>query len=96
MDNTIQSSPNAIMCTDMNGNIIMWNKGAEETLGYKASDVIGKMNVVGNLYTGSMARKARIRMTTIVPNTIKPDLPCIYRCFILVPLVVMSDSVAIC
>jgi two-component system NtrC family sensor kinase len=57
LDNTIQSSPNAIMCTDMNGNIIMWNKGAEDTLGYKASDVIGKMNVVGNLYTGSMARK---------------------------------------
>lgn len=57
LDNTIQSSPNAIMCTDMNGNIIMWNKGAEETLGYKASDVIGKMNVVGNLYTESMARK---------------------------------------
>jgi PAS domain S-box-containing protein len=57
LDNTIQSSPNAIMCTDMNGNIIMWNHGAEETLGYKASDVIGKMNVVGNLYTGSMARK---------------------------------------
>jgi len=57
LDNTIQSSPNAIMCTDMNGNIIMWNHGAEETLGYKASDVIGKMNVVGNLYTESMARK---------------------------------------
>jgi PAS domain S-box-containing protein len=57
LDNTIQSSPNAIMCTDMNGDIIMWNKGAEDTLGYKASDVIGKMNVVGNLYTGSMARK---------------------------------------
>ena len=57
LDNTIQSSPNAIMCTDMNGNIIMWNHGAEETLGYSASDVIGKMNVVGNLYTGSMARK---------------------------------------
>jgi len=56
LDNTIQSSPNAIMCTDMNGNIIMWNKGAEETLGYKASDVIGKMNVVGNLYTANMAR----------------------------------------
>jgi len=57
MDNTIQSSPNAIMCTDMQGNIIMWNHGAEETLGYKASDVIGKMNVVGNLYTASMAKK---------------------------------------
>jgi len=57
LDNTIQSSPNAIMCTDMNGDIIMWNKGAEDTLGYKASDVIGKMNVVGNLYTRSMAKK---------------------------------------
>jgi len=56
MDNTIQSSPNAIMCTDMQGNIIMWNHGAEETLGYRASDVIGKMNVVGNLYTASIAR----------------------------------------
>ena len=56
LDNTIQSSPNAIMCTDMQGNIIMWNHGAEETLGYRASDVIGKMNVVGNLYTASIAR----------------------------------------
>ncbi|NOQ96329.1 MAG: PAS domain S-box protein, partial [Desulfobacterales bacterium] len=45
LDKIIKSSPNAIMATDMKGNIIIWNRGAEETLGYKAEEVIDKMNI---------------------------------------------------
>jgi len=45
LNKIIQSSPNAIIASDMKGNILLWNRGAEETLGYKADDVIGKMNV---------------------------------------------------
>jgi two-component system NtrC family sensor kinase len=33
----IQSSPNAIMATDIKGNILIWNRAAEETLGYTAT-----------------------------------------------------------
>ena len=56
LNNIIQSSPNAIMGTDMKGNIIIWNQGAEETLGYQASETIGRMNV-RNLYPDDMARQ---------------------------------------
>ena len=38
MNNIIQSSPNAIMAADMKGNILLWNRAAEETLGYKSED----------------------------------------------------------
>ncbi len=41
----IQSSPNSIMATDLAGNILIWNRAAEETLGYASSEVIGKMNI---------------------------------------------------
>ncbi len=56
LNNIIQSSPNAIMGTNMKGNIIIWNQGAEETLGYPASETIGGMNV-RDLYPGDMARQ---------------------------------------
>jgi two-component system NtrC family sensor kinase len=56
LNNIIQSSPNAIMGTDMQGNIIIWNQGAEETLGYQASETIGGMNVK-DLYPEDMARQ---------------------------------------
>lgn len=52
----IQSSPNAITATDMKGNILIWNRAAEETIGYKAADVIGKMNIQ-KIYPDGMARK---------------------------------------
>jgi len=45
LDKLIRSSPNAIMATDLDGNIIIWNRGAEEILGYRAEEVIGKMNI---------------------------------------------------
>ncbi len=56
LNNIIQSSPNAIMGTDMKGNIIIWNQGAEETLGYQASETIGGMNA-RNLYPEGVARQ---------------------------------------
>ncbi len=56
LDNIIRSSPDAIMATDMKGNIILWNRGAEETLGYKADEVIGKMNI-SKIYPEGMAKK---------------------------------------
>ena len=45
LNNIIRSSPNAIMATDMKGDILLWNRAAEEILGYKADEVIGKMNI---------------------------------------------------
>jgi PAS domain S-box-containing protein len=56
MNKIVQSSPNAITATDMKGNILIWNQAAEETLGYKASDVIGKMNI-RKIYPEGVARK---------------------------------------
>jgi PAS domain S-box-containing protein len=52
----IQSSPNAIMATDMAGSILIWNRAAEETLGYKADEVIGKMSIE-KIYPEGTARK---------------------------------------
>jgi PAS domain S-box-containing protein len=56
LDKIIKSSPNAIMATDMKGNIIIWNRAAEEFLGYKAEEVIGKMNI-SKIYPGGMAKE---------------------------------------
>ena len=56
MNRIIQSSPISIMATDMTGNIMIWNRAAEETLGYSANEVIGKMNI-RKIYPEGMARK---------------------------------------
>jgi PAS domain S-box-containing protein len=56
MNKSIQSSPNAIMATDMKGNIIIWNRAAEETLGYRAAEVIGKMKI-DKIYPEGTAKK---------------------------------------
>ena len=56
MNKIVQSSPNSITATDMKGNILIWNQAAEETLGYKAGDVIGKMNI-RKIYPEGVARK---------------------------------------
>jgi two-component system NtrC family sensor kinase len=41
----VRSSPNAIIGADMQGLIIVWNQGAEETLGYTEAETVGKMDV---------------------------------------------------
>ncbi|MBW1767223.1 MAG: PAS domain S-box protein [Deltaproteobacteria bacterium] len=56
LNKVIQSSPNAIIASDLEGNIKLWNRGAEETLGYKAEDVIGKMNI-RKIYQEGVATK---------------------------------------
>src|SRR5210317_174275 len=56
MNKIVQSSPNPTMATDLKGNIIIWNRAAAETLGYKAGEVIGKMNI-DKIYPEDMARK---------------------------------------
>ena len=56
MNKIVQSSPNPTMATDLKGNIIIWNRAAEETLGYEAGEVIGKMNI-DKIYPDDMARK---------------------------------------
>ncbi len=45
LHNIIQSSPDAIFATDMNGRIVLWNRVAEEMLGYRADEVVGKVNI---------------------------------------------------
>ena len=54
LNNIIRSSPNAIIGASMKGIIFAWNQGAEETLGYKAEEVVGKMDV-RQLYRGNEA-----------------------------------------
>jgi two-component system NtrC family sensor kinase len=56
MNKIVQSSPDSITATDMKGNILIWNQAAEETLGYTASEVIGKMNI-SKIYPEGVARK---------------------------------------
>ncbi len=57
----IKSSPNAIMATDLQGNIFIWNRGAEETLGYSAEEVIGKMNIE-KIYPEGVAKEVMKKM----------------------------------
>jgi PAS domain S-box-containing protein len=61
MNKVIQSSPNAIIATDMKGSILIWNRAAEKILGYKAEDVIGKMNIE-KIYPEGVAKKVMYMM----------------------------------
>jgi PAS domain S-box-containing protein len=54
MNKIIQSTPNSIMASDLKGNIIIWNRAAEETLGYPAGEVIGKMHIT-RIYPENLA-----------------------------------------
>ena len=38
----IESSPDAIISTDKNGNVVLFNEGAEALLGYRTEDVVGR------------------------------------------------------
>jgi two-component system NtrC family sensor kinase len=43
--NLIEDSVDGIIVTDMKGDILIFNKGAENLLDYKAEEVVGKMNI---------------------------------------------------
>lgn len=42
LDNLIENSQDAIFSVDRNGRVIVWNTGAEQIYGWRASEVIGK------------------------------------------------------
>jgi PAS domain S-box-containing protein len=52
----VMSSPNAIIATDMKGDIIIWNRAAEEVLGYEAQEVLGEMNI-SQIYPEGVAKQ---------------------------------------
>lgn len=52
----IESTPYAIIATDMKGNIIVFNKAAEELLGHKAEEVLGKIHIT-QLYPPDVVAK---------------------------------------
>jgi PAS domain S-box-containing protein len=54
--NLIESSVDGIMVTDMKGNIIIFNKGAEVLTGYAAEEVIGKINIT-QIYPAGVAKE---------------------------------------
>jgi len=61
LSNLIESSLDCVVVTDMEGNILIFNNGAEELLGYKAEEVIGKMNIK-NLYLPGVAKEVMEKM----------------------------------
>ena len=56
LNEIIHSSPNAIIATDLEGNIIIWNRAAEKTLGYTAEEVLGEMKI-DKIYSEGMAKR---------------------------------------
>jgi PAS domain S-box-containing protein len=54
--NLIESSVDGIIVTDMKGDILIFNKGAEDLLGYKAEEVVEKMNI-RSIYQSGVAKE---------------------------------------
>jgi len=54
--NLIESSVDGIIVTDMKGDILIFNKGAEDLLGYKSEEVVGKMNI-RSIYQPGVAKE---------------------------------------
>jgi len=52
----IESSVDGIIVADMDGNVLIFNKGAENMLGYTAEEVLGKMNI-RSVYPPGLPRK---------------------------------------
>jgi len=52
----VESSPNVIIATDMKGKVILWNRAAEEKLGYRGENVINRMHV-SEIYPDGVAQR---------------------------------------
>jgi len=52
----IESSVDGIIAADTEGKVLIFNKGAENILGYKAEEVVGKMNIK-SIYPPGVARE---------------------------------------
>jgi PAS domain S-box-containing protein len=61
LENLIDNSVDAIVAADMNGNIMLFNKGAEKIYGYHAEEVIGRMHV-SQLYPLGVAGEVMRRL----------------------------------
>ncbi len=61
LSNLIETSTDGIIAADMKGRVIVFNKGAEHLLGYKAEEVIGKIHVA-NFYPHGVAREIMRRL----------------------------------
>jgi two-component system NtrC family sensor kinase len=62
--NLIESSIDGIIATDMKGNILIFNKGAENILGYKAEEVVGKMNI-RSIYPPGVAKEVMEKLRSL-------------------------------
>jgi PAS domain S-box-containing protein len=56
LQNLIDSSVDGIIATDMTGNIIIFNQGAERMLGSNAEEVMGKVHIT-EIYPSGMAKE---------------------------------------
>jgi PAS domain S-box-containing protein len=54
----IQTSADGIIANDLQGNIILFNQGAEKILGYQSGEVIGRLHV-SSLYPPGVAREIK-------------------------------------
>jgi PAS domain S-box-containing protein len=54
--NLINSSVDGIIVTNMKGNILLFNKGAENLLGYRSEEVVEKMNI-RSIYSPGVAKE---------------------------------------
>ena len=54
--NLIESSVDGIIVTDMKGDILIFNRGAENILGYKSEEVVGEMNI-RSIYEPGVAKE---------------------------------------
>jgi two-component system NtrC family sensor kinase len=61
LTNLIESSVDSIIVTDMKGNILIFNKGAERILGYQSEEVVGKMNI-REIYAPGVAQEVMKKM----------------------------------
>jgi len=57
----IESSVNCVVATDMKGDMLIFNKGAEKLLGYKTEEVVGKMSI-RNIYPPGVAKEVMEKM----------------------------------
>ncbi|MCB9601323.1 MAG: PAS domain S-box protein [Sandaracinus sp.] len=64
LESLIDASVDGIVASDMDGNIILFNQGAERIYGWRAEEVVGRMGV-SQLYPGDGARE--------VMNKLKSD-----------------------
>ena len=59
----IESSVDGIIVADMKGKVLIFNKGAENMLGYKAEEVVEKMNV-RSIYPPGVAKEVILKLSS--------------------------------